>query len=78
MEECFIWFITVALQLVDIVHPQQEFQVEKQIIHSAFVQFSLYQPTLVFGISSNQKLGETEWEEIWQIQIILKPYQELW
>lgn len=54
-------------QLVDIVHPQQEFQVEKQISHSAFVQFSLHQPTLVFGISSNQKLGETEWEEIWQI-----------
>lgn len=54
-------------QLVDIVHPQQECQVETQATHSAFVQFSLYQPTLIFGISSNQKLDETEWEEIWQI-----------
>ncbi|NET45714.1 hypothetical protein [Okeania sp. SIO2B3] len=52
-------------QLVDIVHPQQECQVEKQANHSAFVQISLYQPTLVFGLSSNQNLDETEWEEIW-------------
>ncbi|MEB3181659.1 MAG: hypothetical protein VKL59_21885 [Nostocaceae cyanobacterium] len=54
-------------QLVDVVHPQQPWQVEGNVNHSAFLQISLYQPTLVFGISSTVELAESEWETIWGI-----------
>ncbi|NER48732.1 MAG: hypothetical protein F6J92_18950 [Symploca sp. SIO1A3] len=53
--------------LVDVVHPQQEWQIEAQARHSAFIQISLYQPTLVFGISSSEALDESQWQRIWQI-----------
>jgi CRISPR-associated protein Cmr6 len=57
--------------LVDIVHPQQEWQVKTHNTTSktggAFVQISLYQPELRFGISSSEPLEPTEWETIWQI-----------
>ncbi|MCC5898708.1 MAG: hypothetical protein JJU32_12445 [Phormidium sp. BM_Day4_Bin.17] len=53
--------------LVDLVHPQQNWQVEDQAKHSAFFMMSLFRPTLRFGISSNQPLSEAEWAEIWQI-----------
>ena len=51
--------------LVDVVHPQQEWQIQAQAKHSAFIQISLYQPTLVFGISSTEALDDTEWQRIW-------------
>ena len=54
--------------LVDIVHPQQSWQVksgEKE--GGAFVQISLYKPTLRFGISSSEPLLSPEWETIWEI-----------
>jgi len=54
-------------QLIDIVHPQEEWQVKNNNSHSAFLQISLYQPTLVFGISSNIELDDTEWQTIWEI-----------
>jgi CRISPR-associated protein Cmr6 len=54
-------------QLVDIVHPQQDRQVKSEGASSAFVQISLYKPTLQFGISSAVPLSETEWQTIWHI-----------
>lgn len=55
--------------LVDVVHPQENWQVtgKNSGKHSAFIQISLYQPILVFGISSSKELPETEWEAIWKI-----------
>jgi CRISPR-associated protein Cmr6 len=57
--------------LVDIVHPQQSWQVQSQDTSKkqggAFVQISLYKPELQFGISSTVKLDDEEWEIIWQI-----------
>jgi CRISPR-associated protein Cmr6 len=54
--------------LVDVVHPQEDWQIKDQSSHSALIQISLYQPTFVFGISST-KLSENdaEWERIWEI-----------
>lgn len=54
-------------QLLDIIHPQQTWQVQKNQSGSAFAQISLYQPTLKFGISSTISLEESEWETIWNI-----------
>jgi len=54
--------------LVDIVHPQQNWQVkddEKE--GGAFVQISLFKPTLRFGISSTEELSPHEWHTIWEI-----------
>jgi len=53
--------------LVDLVHPQQERQVMSGKASSAFIQISLYQPTIQFGISAGEEIEESEWEEIWQI-----------
>jgi len=53
--------------LVDLVHPQQQRQVMDSSTTSAFIQISLYQPTIQFGISASEDLDENEWNEIWQI-----------
>ena len=53
--------------LIDVVHPQQDWQIKNSNSHSAFLQISLYQPTLVFGISSTIELDDSEWETIWSI-----------
>ena len=53
--------------IVDVVHPQEDWQFKANGSHSAFIQISLYKPTVTFGISSKQKLGKEEWLEIWQI-----------
>lgn len=59
--------------LVDLVHPQQGWQVKtketsrKPRGESAFALISLYQPELRFGISSNKNLEDAEWDTIWQI-----------
>jgi CRISPR-associated protein Cmr6 len=59
--------------LVDLVHPQQGWQVktnntrERPRGESAFALISLYQPELKFGISSTENLSESDWETIWQI-----------
>ena len=59
--------------LLDLVHPQQGWQVKTDEPHrkprgeSAYAQVSLYQPTLRFGLSSIRPLTETDWTEIWQI-----------
>ncbi|WYL98048.1 MAG: hypothetical protein HEQ35_28205 [Gloeotrichia echinulata IR180] len=53
--------------LIDVVHPQEKWQIKDSSSHSAFLQISLYQPTLVFGISSTIKLTDSEWENIWNI-----------
>lgn len=51
--------------LVDIVHPQQSWQVGmNENTAAAFALISLYQPELVFGISANQPV---DWDEVWQI-----------
>lgn len=57
--------------LVDIVHPQQNWQVQttntRKKEGGAFIQISLYQPELRFGISSSIALGDEEWERVWEI-----------
>ncbi|NMG59502.1 hypothetical protein E1H12_13480 [Geitlerinema sp. P-1104] len=53
--------------LVDLVHPQQEWQIEGQANHSAFFMMSLFKPKLRFGISCQDSLSDQEWDEIWQI-----------
>ena len=54
--------------LVDIVHPQQKLQVKSSKKDAgAFIQISLHQPELRFGISSNIPLEDSEWEIIWKI-----------
>ena len=57
--------------LVDIVHPQQGWQVKsmdtinKPNNESAFALISLYKPTIKFGISCQIK--EIDWNQIWEI-----------
>ncbi len=52
--------------LLDIVHPQQNWQVKEDVRTSgAFVQISLYKPTLQFGISSTTP--DVDWDEVWHI-----------
>ena len=54
--------------LVDIVHPQQDWQVKSNHKEGgAFALISLYQPTLRFGISTTTTLEDGEWETIWEI-----------
>ena len=53
--------------LVDIVHPQQDWQVKSNRKSSAFALISLYQPELRFGICSVDTLSDEEWENIWTI-----------
>lgn len=53
--------------LVDIVHPQQDRQVKSDRRSSAFVQISLFKPTINFGISSTLLIDTTEWTTIWEI-----------
>ncbi|MBD2605931.1 RAMP superfamily protein [Scytonema hofmannii FACHB-248] len=54
--------------LVDIVHPQQNWQVKSNHKDGgAFIQISLHKPELKFGISSNIPLEDSEWEIIWNI-----------
>ncbi|MBD2365138.1 hypothetical protein H6G36_28950 [Anabaena minutissima FACHB-250] len=53
--------------LIDVVHPQENWQLKNSASHAAFLQISLYQPTLVFGISSTIELEVSEWETIWKI-----------
>lgn len=52
-------------KLVDIVHPQQDFQVKSNADHGAYALISLYKPKINFGISS--QLVDTDWKEIWEI-----------
>jgi CRISPR-associated protein Cmr6 len=54
--------------LVDIVHPQQDWQVKGDDKGTgAFAQISLYKPKIRFGISSAIDLEDTEWETIWEL-----------
>jgi len=57
--------------LVDLAHPQQGWQVKNtdtsQKDGGAFVQISLHQPELRFGISSAIDLAQAEWQEIWRV-----------
>lgn len=57
-------------KLVDVVHPQQNWQVETQNTRSkkgsAYAQISLYQPELEFGLSLI-KPSSVDWDVIWKI-----------
>jgi CRISPR-associated protein Cmr6 len=59
--------------LLDLVHPQQGWQVitpdtnKKPNGESAYAQISLDRPTLRFAISSAKPLSSQQWEQIWQI-----------
>jgi len=58
--------------LVDIVHPQQGWQVkvldttDKPSGESGFALISLYRPTIKFGISTSNP-PQTDWQQVWQI-----------
>ena len=58
-------------QLLDIVHPQQDWQVKtintSQKDGGAYALVSLYEPILKFGISSTNNLDKRSWNEVWQI-----------
>lgn len=54
-------------RLVDIIHSQQNRQVEDDFTTTANPQISLYGTTLVFGISSTKHLEPSEWKKIWDI-----------
>ena len=57
--------------LVDIVHPQQKWQVQTHNTHekprneTGFALISLSEPAIKFGISS--QLPDTDWQEVWAI-----------
>ena len=53
--------------LVDVVHPQQNWQVKGAKEGGAFPLISLYKPTLRFGLSSSEVLSGPEWATIWDI-----------
>lgn len=53
--------------LVDIVHPQEDWQGKNQGNHSALIQISLHQPTFVFGISSTKTLTDDQWKIVWSV-----------
>jgi CRISPR-associated protein Cmr6 len=54
--------------LLDIVHPQQDWQVKSHKKSSgAFCQISLDRPELKFTISSSEPLSEEEWETVWKL-----------
>lgn len=59
--------------LVDLVHPQQGWQVKTQETNakpkgeSAYALASLYKPTLRFEISSTKPLASEQWAEIWRV-----------
>jgi len=52
--------------LVDIIHPQQDWQVKNNAVHSALAQISLYKPEIKFGISTTDP-DNTKWDEVWEI-----------
>lgn len=60
-------------RLVDLVHPQQGWQVktddtrEKPDGESAFTLISLFEPKLQFGISSTVSSNKIDWEQVWKI-----------
>jgi CRISPR-associated protein Cmr6 len=54
-------------QLVDVIHPQQNWQVGiHPPQHSAYQQISLYRPELKFGISSSEP-SAVDWDLVWKI-----------
>jgi CRISPR-associated protein Cmr6 len=53
--------------LVDVVHPQEDWQTKSQDKQGAFVQISLYKPTFTFGISSSKPLTPSQWETVWLV-----------
>jgi CRISPR-associated protein Cmr6 len=53
--------------IVDLVHPQEDWQVKDSGNHSAFFMISLLKPTLNFGISCTETLSESEWNTIWEV-----------
>lgn len=60
-------------RLLDLVHPQQGWQVktrdtnDKPRGESAYAQISLYQPTLRFAISCSKPLLPEQWQQVWLI-----------
>ncbi|YAF99235.1 MAG: hypothetical protein AB3A66_27580 (plasmid) [Nodularia sp. CChRGM 3473] len=55
------------VRLVDIIHSQQNRQVEENVTTTANPQISLYQAKLKFGISSTKHLDAAAWKKIWDI-----------
>jgi CRISPR-associated protein Cmr6 len=53
--------------VIDVVHPQEDWQLEGEKGRGALVQISLYQPTFQFGISSSEELTPEQWKQVWQV-----------
>jgi CRISPR-associated protein Cmr6 len=51
-------------RISDVVHPQENKQLKGIFKTTAIAQISLYQPTLVFELSSRQKFSDPEWKQI--------------
>ena len=51
-------------RLVDVVHPQQERQIQRRGSPQAIAVVSFHQPTFIFELSSIKPLPETEWQTI--------------
>ncbi len=51
-------------RLVDVVHPQQKRQIQREGSPQAIAVVSFFQPTLVFELSSIKPLPESEWQTI--------------
>lgn len=51
-------------RFIDVVHPQQERQVQGKGYPKAIAIASFYQPTFVFELSSTKPLEDNEWEKI--------------
>ncbi|NEO99576.1 MAG: hypothetical protein F6K58_13035 [Symploca sp. SIO2E9] len=54
----------IRYRLVDVVHPQQQRQVEGKGSPKAIAVVSFFEPTFVFELSSIESLPESEWETI--------------
>ncbi|HBE20664.1 MAG TPA: hypothetical protein DEG17_07240 [Cyanobacteria bacterium UBA11149] len=54
----------ICYRFIDVVHPQQERQVQGKGSPKAIAIASFYQPTFVFELSSTKPLADKEWQKI--------------
>lgn len=55
---------TTRYRLVDVVHPQQKRQIQREGFPKAIAIVSFYQPNFIFELSSIKPLPDSEWETI--------------
>lgn len=65
--EAYAQWCSAEGNLLDLTHPQQEWQCGEtwgNESHSAYSLVSLFKPELIIGISSRRNLAQTDWDEI--------------